>query len=146
MWAHAAQLGIDPAKLRHSGVHIHVPAGAVPKDGPSAGIALVTALTSLYSNRPVAADTAMTGEVTLAGLVLPIGGVKEKILAARRAGIKRVILPLDNEKDARELPEHVRAEVQLVFVERVQDVLAHAVPGLITHLNHTASPSIQAER
>ena len=91
---------------------------------------MVTALTSLYSNIPVRSDTAMTGEITLAGLVLPIGGVKEKVLAARRAGLKRVILPRDNEKDARELPENVKQEMEIIFAERIDDVLAAALPGL----------------
>src|SRR5256714_6402408 len=93
IWSHAEALGIDPDLFRHTGVHIHVPAGAVPKDGPSAGVAMVTALASLYTNVPARSDTAMTGEITLSGLVLPIGGVKEKVLGARRAGIQRVILP-----------------------------------------------------
>jgi ATP-dependent Lon protease len=123
VWAHADELGIARARLKDTGVHIHVPAGAIPKDGPSAGVALVTALTSLYSGVPTRSDTAMTGEITLAGLVLPIGGVKEKILAARRAGVRRVVLPRDNEKDLRELPEHVREEVEFRFVERISDLL-----------------------
>jgi ATP-dependent Lon protease len=130
VWAHAQELGIDPNLLSKSGVHIHVPAGAVPKDGPSAGVAMVTALTSLFSGIPVRNDTAMTGEITLAGLVLPIGGVKEKVLAARRNGLKRVILPRDNENDARDLPENVRKEMEFVFAERIDDVLAAALPGL----------------
>jgi ATP-dependent Lon protease len=130
VWAHAEQLGIDPRAFRRSGVHIHVPAGAIPKDGPSAGVAMVTALASLYTHLTVRSDTAMTGEITLAGLVLPIGGVKEKVLAARRAGIKRVILPKDNEKDLTELPEEVRREMQIVFAERIEEVLAAAIPDL----------------
>jgi ATP-dependent Lon protease len=130
VWAHAEQLGIDPARFRKAGVHIHVPAGAVPKDGPSAGVAILAALTSLYAAVPIRRDTAMTGELTLSGLVLPIGGVKEKVLAARRAGIRRVILPRDNEKDLRELPEHVRREMEFVWAERAEDVLSAAVPGL----------------
>src|SRR5207248_7913626 len=101
VWSHADALGIDANLLRKAGLHVHVPAGAVPKDGPSAGVALVTALTSLYTHYPVRGDVAMTGEITLSGLVLPIGGVKEKVLAARRAGIKHVILPADNETDLR---------------------------------------------
>jgi ATP-dependent Lon protease len=130
LWSHAAEYGIDQHAFRSSGVHIHVPAGAVPKDGPSAGVAMVTALASLYSGMPARSDTAMTGEITLSGLVLPIGGVKEKTLAARRAGIHRVILPHDNEKDLRELPPEVRKEMEFVFADRVEDVIAAAVPGL----------------
>ena len=128
VWAHADALGIEPDLFRHSGLHIHVPAGAVPKDGPSAGVALVTALTSLYTHTPVRGDVAMTGEITLAGLVLPVGGIKEKVLAARRAGIKHVILPRDNEMDLRELPEHVRNEMKFTLAERIEDVLLAALP------------------
>jgi ATP-dependent Lon protease len=126
--SHSAQLGIDPEKVKNNGVHIHVPAGAVPKDGPSAGTALVTALASLYTDKPARSDTAMTGEITLSGLVLPIGGVKEKVLGARRAGIKRVILPKANAKDLRELPEEVRRDTEVVLAERIGDVLAAALP------------------
>ncbi len=126
--SHADQLGIDPDKVKHNGLHIHVPAGAVPKDGPSAGVALVTALASLYTDRPARSDTAMTGEITLSGLVLPIGGVKEKVLGARRAGIRRVILPKANAKDLRELPDAVRRETDVVLAERIGDVLAAALP------------------
>ncbi len=131
VWSHAAALGIDPAKFLNAGLHIHVPAGAIPKDGPSAGVTMTTALASLYSGRPARSDTAMTGEVTLTGLVLPIGGVKEKVLAARRAGIKRVILPRGNQKDLRDLPEEVRKEMEFIFAERVEDVLAEMLPGLV---------------
>jgi ATP-dependent Lon protease len=134
VWAHAEQLGIDPREFRRSGVHIHVPAGAIPKDGPSAGVAMVTALASLYTHVPARSDTAMTGEITLAGLVLPIGGVKEKVLAARRAGIKRVILPKDNKKDLTELTEEVRREMEIVFAERIEEVLAAAIPDLAGRL------------
>ena len=130
MIAQAPRFGIDPLTVRRTGVHIHVPAGAVPKDGPSAGVAMVTALASLFTNTPARSDTAMTGEVTLTGLVLPIGGVKEKVLAARRAGIKRVILPAANRKDLRELPDHVRAEMEFKFVDRVEQVLENMIPGL----------------
>jgi ATP-dependent Lon protease len=130
VWAHARELGIDPNVFRKSAVHIHVPAGAIPKDGPSAGTAMVTALTSLYTRTPARADTTMTGEITLSGLVLPIGGVKEKVLAARRAGIRRVILPRDNEKDIVEVPENVRQETEFVFADRIEDVLAAALPEL----------------
>jgi ATP-dependent Lon protease len=123
IWSKAKQLGIDSKLFQKSGVHVHVPAGAVPKDGPSAGIAMVTALASLYTGIPARADTAMTGEITLTGLVLPIGGVKEKVLAARRAGIKRVILPKANEKDLGDLPENVRKELEFILAESVDQVL-----------------------
>jgi ATP-dependent Lon protease len=135
VWGHARELGIDPDLFRGSGVHIHVPAGAVPKDGPSAGVAMVTALTSLYTQTPARSDTAMTGEITLAGLVLPIGGVKEKVLAARRVGIRRVILPKDNDKDVREVPEHVRKEMEFVLAERIEEVLAAALPRVADRLD-----------
>ncbi len=132
IWAQAAQLNIDGSLFRNSGIHIHVPAGAVPKDGPSAGVAMVTALASLYTGIAARADTAMTGEITLTGLVLPIGGVKEKVLAARRAHIKRVILPKANEKDLADLPENVRNEMIFIFAETIGDVLkaslSRAVP------------------
>ena len=111
-------------------VHLHVPAGAIPKDGPSAGVTMATALASLYLDQPVRGDTAMTGEITLSGLVLPVGGIKEKILAARRAGIKRVILPRENDKDLPSLPEQVKEEMELVFVARIEDVLSAAIPAL----------------
>ncbi len=126
VWSHAAELNIDPACFKDCGLHVHVPAGAIPKDGPSAGITMATALASLYTHRPARSETAMTGEITLTGLVLPIGGVKEKVLAARRAGLHRVILPRGNQKDLRDLPEEVRAKMEFVFVERIEEVLAAA--------------------
>jgi len=125
--SHAEELGIDPNKLKEAGLHVHVPAGAVPKDGPSAGVALVTALASLYTGQSARSDTAMTGEITLTGLVLPIGGVKEKILGARRAGIKRVILPKANAKDLRDLPQSVRDDTQVILAEKIGDVLNAAL-------------------
>ncbi len=130
IWSHAESLGIDLRQMQMSGIHIHVPAGAVPKDGPSAGIAILTALVSVYTGVPVRKDTAMTGEITLAGLVLPVGGIKEKVLAARRSGIRRVILPRENEKSLKELPEDVRQELEFVLVENVPDFITdlfHAV-------------------
>ena len=130
IWSHAADLGIDPEKIKSSGVHVHVPAGAIPKDGPSAGVTMTSAMASLYSGLPARNDIAMTGEVTLAGLVLPIGGVKEKVLAARRTGIKRVILPQGNKKDLRDLPDNVRQEMQFHFVDRVEEVLSIVIPGI----------------
>jgi ATP-dependent Lon protease len=128
VWSHAEDLGINPAVFKDSGLHVHVPAGAVPKDGPSAGITMATAMASLYTQFPARSDTAMTGEITLTGLVLPIGGVKEKMLAARRAGIRRVILPKGNEKDLRDLPEEVRREMEFIFAERIEEVLTAALP------------------
>ncbi len=130
IWAHAADLGVDPKVFKDNGVHVHVPAGAIPKDGPSAGVTMTTAMTSVYTGLPARNDVAMTGEVTLTGLVLPIGGVKEKVLAARRAGINRVILPQGNKKDLRELPDHVRREMEFKFDERVNEVLEYMIPGL----------------
>jgi ATP-dependent Lon protease len=130
IWAHAADLGVDPEAIKNNGVHVHVPAGAIPKDGPSAGVTMTTAMASLYSGLPARSDVAMTGEVTLAGLVLPIGGLKEKVLAARRAGIHRVVLPQGNKKDLRDLPDHVRQEMQFHFVDRVEEVLSLVIPGI----------------
>lgn len=125
-WSHAANLGIDK-KLMQSGIHIHVPAGATPKDGPSAGVTMVTALVSLFTDRPARNDTAMTGEITLSGIVLPVGGIKEKILAAHRASLKRVILPKANMKDLEELPDPVRASIEFTPVERIEEVIEAAL-------------------
>jgi ATP-dependent Lon protease len=130
IWSHAGDFEIDPSLFKNAGVHVHVPAGAIPKDGPSAGVTMATALASLYSKLPARSDVAMTGEITLTGLVLPIGGVKEKVLAARRAGIRTVILPKGNQKDLRDLPEEVRNEMKFFFADRVEDVLRIAVPQL----------------
>jgi ATP-dependent Lon protease len=123
----AEELGIDAQKLAESDIHIHVPAGAVPKDGPSAGVAMYTALASLLLNRPVRADVAMTGEITLRGLVLPIGGLKEKTLAAKRAGIKEVIVPKRNEKDLPDIPDEVKNTLKFHFVSHVDEVLEVAL-------------------
>lgn len=130
LWAHAGDYGINPEMFSEYGVHIHVPSGAIPKDGPSAGITLAVALASLYTKRVARHDTAMTGEITLTGRVLPIGGVKEKVLAARRAGLKRVILPQANAKDLRDLPKNVREEMEFHFAERIDEVFRQAIPGL----------------
>jgi len=130
LWSHAREFGLQTDQFLNAGLHIHVPAGAIPKDGPSAGVTMTTALASLYSGVPARSDTAMTGEVTLTGLVLPIGGVKEKVLAARRLGLKRVILPRGNQKDLRDLPEEVRRDVEFIFADRVEEVLAEMLPGM----------------
>jgi ATP-dependent Lon protease len=119
--------GLEGSWFAEHDVHIHVPSGAVPKDGPSAGVAMAVALASLASGGPVASDVAMTGEITLAGQVLPIGGVKEKVLAAQRAQIKRVILPRRNEGDVAEIPEHERGDLEFVYVEGIDEALAAAL-------------------
>jgi len=129
----ALQLQADPGEFEHTDVHVHVPAGAIPKDGPSAGIAMVMAMASLFSSRPVKGDVGMTGEVTLRGRVLPVGGIKMKVLAAHRAGLKKVILPLRNEKDLDDLPEEVRKDIEFVLVDRIDEALEAALlPGAQT--------------
>jgi ATP-dependent Lon protease len=130
VWSHASQFGIDPEVFKKSGIHIHVPAGATPKDGPSAGITMAVSMVSVYTGHAMRSDTAMTGELTLTGLVTPIGGIKEKVLAARRGGIRRIILPEGNRKDLRDLPEHVRESTEFVFVRRIDDVIREAVPAM----------------
>ncbi len=123
----AASLGIDPGLFEKSDIHIHVPAGAVPKDGPSAGVAMFTALVSLLTGRTVRSDTAMTGEISLRGLVLPVGGIKEKATAAVRAGITRVMMPARNRKDLEEIPEDARKRLEFIWLERVEDAIAAAL-------------------
>lgn len=123
----ASQLGIDEKLFERSDIHVHVPAGAIPKDGPSAGVAMFIALSSLMTDRPVRSDTAMTGEISLRGLVLPVGGIKEKLAAAARAGIKRVMLPARNKKDAEDLSEETRRQLELIWLERVEDALGAAL-------------------
>ena len=127
--SNARALGIAQEALDKSDIHIHVPAGATPKDGPSAGVAMYVALTSLLTGRPARSDVAMTGEISLRGLVLPIGGVKEKVLAALRAGIKTVMLPARNERDIKELPAEARAQLTFVWLKEVEDAIKVAVPG-----------------
>jgi ATP-dependent Lon protease len=123
----AESLGIDADWLEKSDVHVHVPAGAIPKDGPSAGVAMFMALASLLSNRAVRSDVAMTGEISLRGLVLPVGGIKEKVLAAMRAGISTVMLPKRNQKDLQEVPDEARQKLQFVFLETVDQAVATAL-------------------
>ena len=130
IWSVAEQLNIDRATIEGNGIHVHVPAGAVPKDGPSAGITMATALASLYSNKPVRDDIAMTGELTLSGLILPVGGIREKVLAAHRTGIRHVILPKDNESELAKLPPPVRDEMQVTLVDRLEEAVNVAIPDL----------------
>ena len=133
LWSHAAEFGIEPEIFREFGVHLHVPAGAIPKDGPSAGVTITSALASLYTGRRVRPDTAMTGEITLSGLVFPIGGVKEKVLAAHRAGIRRILLPSRNEADTDDIPDDVKNELQIVFVSKITEVLDAALEVLVAN-------------
>jgi ATP-dependent Lon protease len=126
LWSHAESMGLDISRFKRNGLHIHVPSGAIPKDGPSAGITMATALASSYVGKPVRSDTAMTGEISLSGLVLPVGGIKEKVLAAHRAGIRRVILPKANEKDLKDVPQEVRDDMNFILVERIEQVLPNA--------------------
>ncbi|MBS0317607.1 MAG: endopeptidase La, partial [Proteobacteria bacterium] len=130
--ARAEALGIAPESFEKSDIHVHVPAGATPKDGPSAGVAMFVALTSLLTGRPVHSDVAMTGEISLRGLVLPIGGVKEKVLAAQRAGIETVLLPARNRRDLDDIPEDVRSRLQFVWLEQVDDAIAAALQPAAT--------------
>ena len=125
--ARAGELGIAEDVLDNYDIHIHLPEGAIPKDGPSAGITMATALVSVLSQRAVRKDVAMTGEITLRGNVLPIGGVKEKLLAARRAKIKTVIMPASNERDLEDLPQEVREDLNFIFVENVREVFDAAL-------------------
>jgi ATP-dependent Lon protease len=125
----ASQLGIDAAIFEKSDIHVHVPAGATPKDGPSAGVAMFTALTSLLTDRTVRSDTAMTGEISLRGLVLPVGGIKEKVVAAAAAGLTRVMLPARNRRDFDEIPAGARNKLEFIWLERVDDAIAAALEG-----------------
>jgi ATP-dependent Lon protease len=123
----AVALGIDPARFEKSDIHVHVPAGAIPKDGPSAGVAMFMALTSLMTDRTIRSDTAMTGEISLRGLVLPVGGIKEKVVAAHSAGIKRVMLPARNRRDYDDIPEVARKQMEFIWLERVEEAVAGAL-------------------
>jgi ATP-dependent Lon protease len=123
----AVALGIEPAEFEKNDIHIHVPAGATPKDGPSAGVAMFIALASLMTNRTVRSDTAMTGEISLRGLVLPVGGIKEKMVAAARAGLKRVMLPVRNRRDYDDIPEEARNQLEFIWLEHIEDAVAAAL-------------------
>ncbi len=127
--AHAEKLGLEPDWFREHDIHLHVPAGAVPKDGPSAGITMATAIASLVRNQPVSEDVGMTGEITLTGQVLPIGGIREKTLAAQRAGLKRIIMPRDNEPDLAELPKETKEQMEFILVDTIDQVFEAAFDG-----------------
>ncbi|GJL62901.1 MAG: Lon protease [Nitrospirales bacterium] len=123
LWSKAETMGLAISVFKRNGLHIHVPEGAIPKDGPSAGVTMASALASLFLRIPVRQDTAMTGEINLSGMVLPVGGIKEKILAAHRVGLRRILLPKANEKDLKDVPEQVKHDINVVFVETIDDVL-----------------------
>jgi ATP-dependent Lon protease len=125
----AVDLKVDPQVFEKSDIHIHVPAGATPKDGPSAGVAMFTALASLLTGRTVRHDTAMTGEISLRGLVLPVGGIKEKVVAAARAGLTRVMLPARNRRDYEDIPEEARQKLEFFWLERVDQALEQGLEG-----------------
>ena len=133
LWAHSQEFGITTDMFKEYGVHLHVPAGAIPKDGPSAGVTITSALASLYTGRRVRPDTAMTGEITLSGLVFPVGGIKEKVLAAHRAGIHRILLPARNEADLEDIPEDVRRELEIVSVNRINEVVDAALEKFVAN-------------
>jgi ATP-dependent Lon protease len=139
--SHAVELGIDPAIFEKSDIHVHVPAGATPKDGPSAGVAMFTALTSLLTNRTVRSDTAMTGEISLRGLVLPVGGIKEKVVAAAAAGLTRVMLPARNRRDFDEIPLGARNKLEFIWLERVDDAIAAALEAGLMETSDAAGES-----
>jgi ATP-dependent Lon protease len=138
--AHAPQYGVDPTFYKDSEIHLHVPSGAIPKDGPSAGVTMVCALASALNGRPVRGDLAMTGEITLSGRVLPVGGVKEKVLAARRHGITELILPKQNEKNVKEdLSDDLRGTLTIHYVVHIEEVLALALTPSAAQ-THTGLP------
>jgi ATP-dependent Lon protease len=140
----ADRLGIDAAILDNSDLHIHVPAGAIPKDGPSAGVAISTSLASLLTQRTVRADVAMTGEISLRGVVMPVGGIKEKCVAAARAGIRTVILPARNRRDLDDIPDSVRAKLEFVWAEKIEDVLLRALEAPTARAPARESPELVA--
>jgi ATP-dependent Lon protease len=140
-----AQLfGIHPTLFTKKDIHVHVPEGATPKDGPSAGVAMVTSIVSVLTGIPVKRDVAMTGEVTLRGRVLPIGGLKEKLLAALRGGIKTVLIPKDNEKDLEEIPDNVKRALTIITVAAVDEVLRHALVSQPTPVDWDEKADLEA--
>jgi ATP-dependent Lon protease len=128
--SHAKEFGINVDFNQKTDIHVHVPARAIPKDGPSAGVSMVTSLVSLLTDTPVKEKVAMTGEITLRGNVLPIGGVKEKVTAAHRSGIKHIILPDHNKKDLEDIPDHIKKDLNFYFAKEIMDVIDVAIPGI----------------
>ncbi len=143
--ARAPAYGIKPSIFQRKNIHIHLPEGAVPKDGPSAGIGMVTSIVSTLTGVPVRPDVAMTGEVTLRGRVLPIGGLKEKLLAALRGGIKTVLIPEDNVKDLAEIPDNVKEGLEIVAVSHVDEVLEHALTSLPQPIEWTEADDLASQ-
>ena len=144
--AHGEDIGLPKDFYRHLDIHMHVPEGAIPKDGPSAGITIATSIVSALTRIPVRCDVAMTGEITLRGKVLPIGGMKEKMLAAHRVGIRTVILPKDNEKDLADIPAEIQADMNIRFVENMDEVLEIALERPLTPVTHDAAvPEVAAK-
>jgi ATP-dependent Lon protease len=146
LWSHAAEFGIEPQMFKNYGVHVHVPAGAIPKDGPSAGVAITSAFASLMTGRRVRNDTAMTGEITLSGLVFPVGGIKEKVMAAHRAGLRRVVLPARNEPDTEDIPDDVRKELEIVYASRIGEALELTLEKLVAQPPPPADPQAEEAR
>ena len=134
----SVEFGIDPRLFNKRDIHVHVPEGATPKDGPSAGVAMVTSIVSVLTGIPVGKSVAMTGEITLRGRVLPIGGLKEKMLAAMRGGLTTVLIPKDNEKDLDDIPDNVKKDVAVVSVESMDDILKHALTKPLVPIEWTA--------